>query len=175
MPRRNFSLPPSSHPRPTLLPPNTHSSAPHPICLKTFITLQDSCMSNLQEEAVCRRARMSEGEGVMEKIRGLNIGESAPPHAVLNSTLSSGKCSIQKHFKMPHTKRSQSSKFIPRLSLISLKVKTARFSLPRRQRSLSQFTLYPFSIFSPQFTLQKISPLEPGETQRVLQRAEYSE
>lgn len=118
---------------------------------------------------------MSEGEGGHGEDEGAKHRGKCPSHAVLNSTFSSVKCSIQKHFKMPHTKCSQSSKFIPLLSLIFLKVQTARFSLPRRQRSLSQFTLYPFSIFSPQFTLQKISPLEPGETQRVLQRAECSE
>lgn len=104
VPRRNFSSPPSSHPRPPPLPPNPYSSAPPPICLETFITLQEGCVSNLQEAVRGGRGTRG-GEGVVERRRGLNIRESDPPHtrALLNSTLSSVKSVPLRSISKCHT------------------------------------------------------------------------
>lgn len=155
VPRRNFSSPPSSHPRPPPLPPNPYSSAPpNPICLETFITLQESCVSNLQEEAVRGGRGTRGGEGVVERRRGLNIRKSEPPpytrplelHFIICE-----KCSTEKHFKMPHTKCFQSSKFIPLVSLISPKVKTVSHFLADKEvyhSSLYTLSLY-FLLSSP--------------------------
>lgn len=121
---------------------------------------------------------MSEDEGVTER-RGVIIRRNCPPpsapstpelHFIVWEMCSSeniSKCHTQSALNLLASS--------PLVSLISSKVKTARFSLPCRQRSLSQFTLYSFSVFSPQVTLQKISPLEPEETQRLVQRTEDSE
>ena len=107
---------------------------PHPICLASFIILQENCTSNLQEEVGGGGSQ----RGGRCKIPGRVF--FLPPSISFNLPFFPSYYLLK--MTHTHTKYSQSSRFIP--PGLSQILKTACFSLCSRQKNFIKVHFMPF-------------------------------